>query len=294
MTKLVSPPAISPLHPPKVSVGYQSARTASTQQQQSETFWQKPMSDPVALFTGILAVATIGLWIYTALLWKITFNLSKEAKASGDAQAAKMQESISEAARAAAAMERVALSMDINANQIVRSVGISENMSKQQMLFGRLQIRPRISVLIGGARFQNEFINFEASPILHNTGQSPAINLRYTVNAAILPVNLPDDFRFPVPKAPGGQNILGPQKDAALVAVVSDRVPDDEVEAIKFGVKKNLFVWGAIRYNDGFGKTYRCTFAQRIYWVHSGDMNQNWEIPTLIRGWHLGRHNRSN
>lgn len=78
-----------------VGFGNQGSQTACTKQQPNdEAFWAKATSDPIAAFTGVLAVATIGLWFFTARLWKVTSELSKEAKITGNSQAEQMERSI--------------------------------------------------------------------------------------------------------------------------------------------------------------------------------------------------------
>lgn len=243
---------------------------ASTEQQSGHaSFWIRAIDDPIAAFTGVLAVATTLLFIFTYKLWRVTYDLSRDAKATGENQAGKMQESIAESARAATAMQDVAKSMAVN-------------------------VRATISVLIGGARYQDGALRFEASPIILNTGQTPAHNLQFRVRAAILPFPLPDDFKFPLPAKTKGYNILGPGRDGSMLAVVADRVDDDKVEITKRGLDRSLYVWGTLSYRDVFGRLHRCTFAQQIYWTPTGEVDQNWNTPMGVRGWHLSKHNRTN
>ena len=254
------------------------------------------MSDPVAAFTLWLAVATTGLWVFTYKLWRSSVDLAKDTRDGEKAQADKMERSIAEGARAAAAMEGVAESMAINAKQIVESVEVSRTVARHQERFAKAQMRAYISVLIDGATYQQGEVRFEAAPTIVNNGATPARNLRYRICADILPHPLPADFRFPLPTRAQGQdsNILGPQQNGIMVAVVGRLVPVDDVAKIKVGEEQSLYVWGTLSYEDIFGHLHRCTFAQQLYWQQSGPRSESGDVPEIIRGWHLSKHNRTN
>lgn len=100
------------------------AHTGTTQQQ-PEGFWQTTYNDPVAVFTLALAIATTGLWGFTAALWRATYQLSKDAKASGEAQADMMERSLAEARVSAdAARASVEISQDTAKRQLRAYVGV--------------------------------------------------------------------------------------------------------------------------------------------------------------------------
>jgi hypothetical protein len=297
MVKSSPPVSFIPTNKLNKDCGNQSGQTACIHQRPSEeSFWIKATTDPVAAFTGLLVVATVGLWFFTALMWKATKRAVDDASANSARQGREMQSSIAEAARAASAMEGVAESMGVNATQIVESVNLSRGIAKHQEMFGKAQMRAYISVLIGGARYQQGALKFEASPMIVNNGATPARNLRYRIRAKILSVPLPDDFRFSLPSHAENRsnNILGPQQNGSMVSVVEDYVDSNDVASIKLGITRGLYVWGTLSYEDIFGDLHRCTFAQQLYWEQSGPKSENGEIPEIIRGWHLGKHNRTN
>lgn len=62
MGLLASPPRLSQ---PICSVSEQSAKCESRELPSSEGFLQKTMNDPIAIFTLVLVVANIGLWVVT-------------------------------------------------------------------------------------------------------------------------------------------------------------------------------------------------------------------------------------
>jgi hypothetical protein len=216
--------------------------------------------------TGALAlIGMLQLLVFgcQALKLRQTIHAMKEIAAG---QTADMQESIAEAARAATAMQEVSKSLEINAREIVESVKTSKEIAARQRMFGEMQMLAYVSVLIGSGVFQerDKGLRFEANPQLRNTGNTPAHKVRYRVAADILPVQLPKDFKFPLPKDVAGGALLSPHQPAQASAVVKDFIPDEEVADIKNGTGKSLFVWGAITYEDAFKITRRVTFAQQI------------------------------
>lgn len=252
------------------------------------------MDDPVAVYSLILAISTSLLCAFTGALWWATYKLSKDAKDSATAQADKMDQSVRQASRSAKAMEGVAVSMAVNAAQIVRSVEITDGIAKVQRDFSKMQMRAYVSVLIGGGLYQDHNLRFQCDPVLLNSGNTPARDVRFKIAADVLPFNLPPDFRFPMPREWGGGNILDPQQSGSLTAVVPERIPDAEAEDVKRGVgEKSLYVWGIIEYRDVFKKRHRRTFAQRIYWIASAFDDDGNPTGWSTRGIYLPAHNRS-
>ena len=268
-------------------------QSAGTEQRPPEPSWETIIYDPIAVFTLLLVLGTFALGAFTYRLWRATITLAGDSKASGETQAEKMERSIGEAAKAATAMEGVAASMVINAEQIVQSVGISRDIANQQRIFSQMQMRAYISVLIGDGLYQDQNLRFQAEPAILNSGHTPALNVRWRIAADILPVPIPADFKYPLPKEILGGSIVDPQQHGTLSAVVPDRVDDLEVEAIKHGVGKSLYVWGVIAYEDVFGRTRRRTFSQQMYWVPLGRTPEG-SVRGEIRGKYLAKHNRGN
>jgi len=116
-------------------------------------------------------------------------------------------------------------------------------------------MRAYLTVIIGGGLYQerNKNLKFEGRPILINTGQTPARKVGYRASAAILPVELPEDFSFPLPAKSAGASVIGPQQSNIMFAVVESFVPDQDVEVIKSGKdNRALYVWGVVTYEDFF------------------------------------------
>lgn len=242
--------------------------------------------------SAITAFASLVIGFFTFTLWRATSGML----ASSTDQSRSMERSIGEAARSAAAMERIANAMSLNVVQVVESVETSKEVAAQQKLFGKMQMRAYISVLIGTAIFQDrqQKLRFAAHPLILNTGHTPAYSVRWRIAADILPVPLPDNFGFPLPNSRVGSSLLGPHQSATMMAVVPNLVADDLVTKIKRNDGEALYVWGTLQYKDIFGRLHRSTFAQQLYWLQIGPEAPNGDIPERIEGWYLHKHNRAN
>jgi hypothetical protein len=119
----------------------------------------------VALATAILAGITGALATYTFKLYRATVNLSSDAKLSAEQQTERMERSITEAARAATAMEGVAKAT-------------TENTKLMPTLLTK-QMRAYLSVEPAVAAYQDANVRFAGAPVLTNNGLTPARNVRW-------------------------------------------------------------------------------------------------------------------
>jgi hypothetical protein len=191
-----------------------------------------------------------------------------------------MERSIREATRLAASMENVARDIAISAQASVDSVATLKDRTARQ-------IRAYLCVTFGSGVYQerDKNLKFEGKPVILNTGHTPAHKVTYSAQAAILSVPLSEDFAFPIPAVTGAAAaILGPQQNAVMSALVPDFCDDAEVEAIKHGAGKALYVWGIVTYEDVFGDGHYTKFAQAITWLPD---NKIWS-------YYLTRHNEAN
>jgi hypothetical protein len=194
-------------------------------------------------------------------------------------------------------MGSVAKSMATNVDQIVETVRINREIAARQKTLGEAQLRAYVSVNVGGAFYQDSNFVFEANPILHNIGGTPAHRVRWRIAADVLPVPLPEDFGFPLPERPkklGRSLLLAPQQTFELRAIVGRRIADEEVPKTKAGVDLSLYVWGIVTYRDIFRKQHRTTFAQQIFWRPAGPVGPDGCAPETIRGNFLPHHNKAN
>jgi hypothetical protein len=149
-----------------------------------------------------------------------------------------------------------------------QSVAGAENASKREL-------RAYLTVIIGAAVHQERRspdqggdLMFDCRPLVCNTGRTPARKMTFKARAAVMPFPLPKETHLPEGTDEGEQwNILGPQQQANMFAVVDGFRPDEEVEPIKRGTgDKSLYVWGLVTYEDVFGDSHFTRFCQRIYW----------------------------
>jgi hypothetical protein len=245
-------------------------QSARAEQHPPEPFWEATFSDPVAFWTLWLALATTALWFFTYRLWRATKTLAEDAKTTSADQAEKMERSVEEAAKSAAAMVRVAESMAINATQIVRSVDITKRMAdNQEHIFG-IQMRAYIHVEVGTAYPQDRerAVTFGARPLVANSGNTPAERVRFSIKAGILPVPLPDVYVLELPPLSDSEGMIPQNQSRTFTAFVDDFVPDDEVEKIMWGAgPRGLFVWGRLVYCDVFSKEHTTDFCQHLFFV---------------------------
>jgi hypothetical protein len=224
--------------------------------------------------TAALALTTIALALYTAKLYRATVGLGAEAKATGIAQSSRMERSITEANRAATAMEEVARATHNNAELM-------------QGLFQK-QMRAYLSVEFGTATYQDANWRFEAQPVITNNGLTPARNVSFKILADIVDGRAVNDVKF----ADIGELIvndagLAPRQQFTIRRVVNDRVPDGEVEAIMQGLERRLFAWGKVMYDDVYGGSWETNFCLNytFYKVGEGDVR--------VSGFYFPKHNNA-
>jgi hypothetical protein len=227
--------------------------------------------------TGALAiVGALQLLVFGYQAWKLRETVQAAAQQSKD-----MENSIAEAARAAAAMESMAAGIAISAQAAQESVATIRERTA-------IQMRAYLTVLINQGVYQEreKGLKFEVKPILINTGQTPAHKVTYRATAAVLPFPLPDSFILDPPEHTlRSALVLGPQQNIVMNALV-DMVFDDEVaETIKLGRDMRAYIWGTATYSDAFGEPHETNFCHSIYWIMLEDGK------FIINGNYAARHN---
>ena len=179
---------------------------------------EKPSLDRrLTISTELLAAFTFVLMVFTGLMWLATYKLSRDAKLAGAAQERKMQDSIAEAARSTAAMERVATATVNNAN-LMQS--IMHKQLRAYIVHSNVQATYARDLSRNAA---DGFFFFDI--IMENSGLTPAINF---VAEAIQfcgtdPITKPVDAEF---EQASSNSILGPKCTVAtrIVIPISDIV----------------------------------------------------------------------
>lgn len=218
------------------------------------------------LFTGMLAV----VGFFQLLVFGYQAYQLRETVRAAIGQSIDTKNVIKQSARTAKAMEDVAKHFETSVTQAEKSTAsFQERMA--------LQTRAYVAAAIGVAIYQEreKGLKFEVKPLLMNTGQTPAHKLSYRAKAAILPIPLPQDFAFPLPDENTGQAVIFPHQSVTMNAIVEDFVDDAEVNAIKHGEGKCLYIWGVIAYEDQFGKPHDTKFCHAMTWLPDG---KNWGL----------------
>jgi hypothetical protein len=164
-------------------------------------------------------------------------------------------------------MTKVAEAMTENVARLKETVEINREIAERQKSFGQLQLRAYISVVVGGAAYQerDKNIKFSANPLLINSGATAATNVRHEIRAAIVPAPVAPDFVFPdAPPSGSGNGQIPPHQNRSISALVSDFCADEEVADIKVGKGKILLTWGYVTYDDVFGNHQRTEFCQTL------------------------------
>jgi hypothetical protein len=235
---------------PLVIKTLESTKSQAETQKEADDRKRKTANDGwVVILTGVLAIVAIGqlgVYLYQAI------KLRETVRAAGE-QSEAMERHINEAARSAAAMEKIANTIEAG-NQAV--------------------MRAYLTVTVGIAIYQERRepgqsdLKFESRPNLLNTGNTPARKVQIQTVADILPIPLPADFPFPLT---GGSEtkdagVVGAHQSCILAATVKEFVADHEVAAIKEARSKALCIWGLVTYEDIFGVSHKTRFGQWLTW----------------------------
>jgi hypothetical protein len=73
---------------------YEAAQKAGRKYEECKTFWEKTTSDPVAMFTLVLAFSTVGLWAATIGLYRAGERQLKLVKDNANQQSSDTQATI--------------------------------------------------------------------------------------------------------------------------------------------------------------------------------------------------------
>jgi hypothetical protein len=146
-------------------------------------------------------------------------------------------------------------------------------LGREQSETTRAELRAYLSVVIGAATYQDRAagVRFEAKPAILNNGQTPAYNVRYRAKVEILTDSVAGGYTFSAPPdTPRSQSSIGPRENRLMSAILPHMVPDSEVQDIKDGKGKALWVWGVVHYDDVFRQPHFTEFCQQLCWFPDG------------------------
>jgi hypothetical protein len=238
----------------------------------------KPAADSMAAKTTsqstpesqLVQIGWIQCGIFLAQLIVFYFQAIKlqETVTAAGAQSEDMKHSIEQATRAANAMERSADAATTASRNVVV-------VTERSVLHMRAYLSVRIHLGIYQERTNN--LRFEVRPLLINTGQTPAYEVRYVANADVLEFPLPDGFSFPpLGDAHSIFGLLAPQQTMIMGAVVRrDFFEDVEAEQIKRGWQTgvhlgNCFLSRCCRRRKVYELCSQHPLAQRTKRAHFG------------------------
>ena len=238
----------------------ETAQAEADRQDVSSANWWMVRLTGVLGFIGLLQLVVFGI---QASRLKKTIEKMDEIAAG---QTADMKASISEATRAATAMERVSIAAENN-TQIVAAMAAS------QREFWQRQMRAYISVRYAAVAPQDNATGWrtEVRLLLVNTGLTPAHNVTYQSHADVLPHPLPDDFDFPIPDVPAtSASVVGSQQSFIMGAPVPRLYSDDEIATYTENRGTRVYMYGTISYEDSFGVRQHTNFSQSVMWFRDG------------------------
>jgi len=214
---------------------------------------------------------------------KQALRLRQTVEAAGQ-QSLDMQHSIEISTRAATAMERLADASTTSSRAATDSVAMLRERTAAQS-------RAYLTVVIGGGTYQDRANNlrFEVKPLVVNTGQTPAHNVRYQAVCQVLPHPLDNGFGFPMRNIWHGNGVLGPQQNFILSAIIEGPYfPDDDVPVIMRGSDgRRLYIWGEVTYEDVYRLPHRTRFCHTIHWLP--DRRNPGEY--VVAGYYSDNHN---
>jgi hypothetical protein len=258
-------------------------KTALEAAQESEDRRQRKANDRATIqfnkwLVGIgvlqLVVFVLQLSVFGYQALKLRQTVDAAAQQSRD-----MRESITEATRSANAMEK-------SAEAVTKT---SQAASQSVVRIGQ-QMRAYLSSRINGGIFQDRAANlrFGVTPMVINTGLTPAHKVGYSAKAAVLPFPLEAGHVFPPLDPPRSVfGLLAPQQNFIMDAFVDgDYFDDVEAENIKRGNGKRVYIWGTITYEDVFGDKRYTNFCQSICWILGKEGDVVW-------GNYSDRHNEA-
>jgi hypothetical protein len=221
--------------------------------------------ETIELNRWIIGIGVAQLIVFVLQLRVFAYQAQK-LKETVDAYAGQsrdMRDSITQATRAADAMEEFAKAAAISAN------AATEIVANNKDTMTRL-LRAYVCVNFGTAIFQNPGTQyrFEVRLLLINAGQTPAYKVAFKVRTDVLPYPLPQNFDFAVPDNPAGsENTLGGHAPPITLTGVVDRLySEEEVAEIKSGLKC-LYIFGTVTYEDVYHLSRYQNFCFSVIWL---------------------------
>jgi len=180
----------------------------------------------------------------------------QDSRTSSDDNAKNVRASIAEATRSAGAMEGVASLMAVSVGSVKESIVINREIADRQKFVTEIQSRAYLAVTYSGVIPQNPDTEYRYEPTakIINRGNTPAHDIRFSMQAAIIKLPLEPEFAFPIPDPlQGHSSMIAPSLEKIIRAAVPKFLSEDEAKEIREGISKRIVVWGIVKYRDVFG-----------------------------------------
>jgi len=205
--------------------------------------------------TGLIALIYLAQLVVFGLQARRLKQTVEKMDEIARGQSADIQASITQATRAAVAMEGVAISMAENAESMRLGVAINREIADRQKIVTELQSRAYLVVLFDGMVVQNPQtgVRFEPKLKLINQGNTPAKNIRFAAFSDVTAFPIRDDFPFSVPQVlPSYSTTIGPHLHKIISGVVPKMYNTTEAYQLTQGVGQRIISWGIVKYQDAF------------------------------------------
>lgn len=129
------------------------------------------------------------------------------------------------------------------------------------------ELRAYISVQAGTAKFQDSAFMFESTPVMKNTGKTPAYKVSFKSASAIHRVGLPENFQFPLLEPAYGDATLGAEQTFEMPKTVAHLVDEQKIAPIMAATDEALYTGGTITYEDVFGCPHETEYCLGYRWT---------------------------
>lgn len=220
--------------------------TGQHQENYFRAFWRWTTHDPVAFYTSLLAIFTFVLAVSTIGLWIVTYLTLRHAREDAARQAKDMDDSIRAAMQSASAGRAAALEM--------RKANLLAADTREQQLRAYVFIAEgHIEAVMtdDGRRFITGHVAFK------NHGQTPGY--KFTTHAT-LRIEAPSFFPDHETEIGGAMSAIGPNGGAQVDRVFGP-ISNELFEEIRMGAKR-IFLWGRVDYVDAFKEARHLKFRE--------------------------------
>jgi hypothetical protein len=235
---------------------YQAAEKSGRSTEECKSFWEKTTSDPVAMFTLILAISTVGLWVATFSLYRAGERQIAVARTAADA--AEKSAEVSE--RALTDLERAYIFVAKIDGELDPFVEIQSGPDAPKFIV------PDFSVSI---------VNYGRT-----TGCVDLAIIRIEILREIPPEIQLVEGAMENPNAQSAEMIIGPDKTHVFDRLTFE-TPFTHAQGLEMRAgTMEIYCHGLLSYRDIFNNSYAIKFCRRYVhshreWVPAGGRARN-------------------